>query len=194
MIPDIFKSKTIEEIKKNIENLPTNEIIQQALQSNVSYILKDILKKPNQFVAAGIQAGNTEPIKIGIKKGATNININNCEALIIAVEKNDFELFKALLKNQDIDSRNGGKRDQAYGDFDNGALRLSARDGKYEFVKLLLKDKRTDATTGKNYPLRNAFNNKHWDVVELLLTSEKVFYYDITYIKKILNKLIEYIK
>lgn len=180
----------------------TSELLKipyEKLKNNLSEKLLLILGlskrgDPNKMFSAGLEIYSIDLLKKAIKAGATNVNIGNCEALILAVERNDLELFKMLLKNPKIDPSNGGKREQTYSNFDNGALRIACSKGFYEIVKLLLNDKRVNPVTGKNYPLRNAYKNKHWNVVQLLIENDTVFNYDEKLIKKILKELLELIK
>lgn len=145
---------------------------------------------PNQRMSIGIQKEDAAIIKDAIKSGATNTTISNHEAFLIATTNNDVELIKLLLKDNKNDPSEGGARNMRYGDYDNGAIRIASRDGFTEIVKLLLKDKRVNPSTGKNYPIRNAFKNRHWEIVALLLNDDRVFYsLDSKTLKKYFNEL-----
>ena len=57
---------------------------------------------------------------------------------------------------------------------DNKALKYSCENGYLEFVKLLLKDKRTNPSNSNNYAIRYARHSGHLEIVKLLLQDIRV--------------------
>ena len=154
------------------------ESIEDILKPKLPKEIKQALEKfkPNKLVSMGINGRNPYLIKTGIKGGASNTDIVNHEAFIIAVQNNDVELLKLLLKDEKNNPGRGGDYEiqSKYKKYDNRPIRLACQNGLTEMVKLLLRDSRVDPSTDKQFPLRHAIKNNHWDIVEMLINDKRV--------------------
>ena len=60
------------------------------------------------------------------------------------------------------------------GGYENSAIKMAAREGRLEVVRLLLSDKRVDPSTRTNFAIKMAAENGHLEVVKLLLQDPRV--------------------
>ena len=89
--------------------------------------------------------------------------------LILAAGAGQTKLVSVLLAHPDV---------VPYANL-NAALRVSARNGHADIVKLLLdSDPRVDPSCGNQYPIRHALHNNHLPVVDLLLADPRVIHPD----------------
>ena len=127
---------------------------------------------PDQLFAAAVKNQDNEQIKAALKKGAKNLSFLNSNAMMIAIEKNDVDLVKQLLKHG-IDPTKGGRVEMMFPSFDNAPIKRSSQEGKIEILRLLLKTK-ADPASDSNRALKEAIKYKKIDVIEELLKDERV--------------------
>ncbi len=53
-------------------------------------------------------------------------------------------------------------------DYENDSIRYAAENGFFTIVKLLMEDKRVNPSASYNWSIKQAFENKHYDVVKYL--------------------------
>jgi hypothetical protein len=134
--------------------------------------------KPNQIYSAGVKYENADLMKKGIYAGATNLEIGGSQPFITAAERGDLELMELLLQNSPNDPAGETKDEKRYntGDKDtsNAAIRIAARNGYINIVRLLMKDPRVDPSAANNFALNWSYYGGHKDVAMLLLTDKRV--------------------
>ena len=138
--------------------------------------------KPNQIYSVGVNNGDPDLMKDGIKKGATNLGIGGTEVFEIPLKTDDGELLKMLLANSDADpgelfvtrTRNWDTRKTYERDESNRALRNAARDGKINTFKVLFEDPRSNPAATNNFALKHAIKGGYWEIVDILLTDKRV--------------------
>jgi hypothetical protein len=135
--------------------------------------------KPNQLYSAGVKHEWAALMKMGLAAGATNLEIGGTDPFIIAASYGDAELMKMLLDKCPNDPSGGTKDDKRYNrdsdkDMTNAPLRIAARKGHIDVVKLLMKDPRVDPSAGNNFALNWSFYEGHKDMAILLLTDKRV--------------------
>lgn len=135
--------------------------------------------KPNQIYGAGVKFENAGLMKKGILAGATNLNIGGTIPFVTAAEQDDYELMKLLLEKCPNDPAGGTKDDKRYNrdsdkDMTNAPLRIAARNGNIEMVKILMKDPRVDPSAGNNFALNWSFYGGHKELAKFLLTDKRV--------------------
>lgn len=135
--------------------------------------------KPNQIYSAGVKYENVDLMKKGIYAGATNLEIGGSQPFITAAERGDLELMELLLQNSPNDPAGGTKDDARYNrdsdkDMTNAPIRIAARNGYINIVRLLMKDPRVDPSAANNFALNWSYYGGHKDVAMLLLTDKRV--------------------
>lgn len=138
--------------------------------------------KPNQIYSVGVNMGDPDMMKEGIKKGATNLGIGGTDVFEIPLKTDDGELLQLLLDKSEADpgelfvtrTHNWERRKTYERDESNKALRNAARDGKINTFKVLFNDPRSNPAATNNFALKHAIRGGYWDIVDLLLTDERV--------------------
>jgi len=142
--------------------------------------------KPNQIYSIGVNYSDAEMMKEGIKRGATNLGIGGSQVFEIPLKNDDGELLQSLLDKSPHSPEeifgappsvaryqkpwmSGNERDES-----NRALRSAARDGKINTFKVLFNDRRSDPSATNNFALKWAIKGGYWDIVDILLTDERV--------------------
>jgi hypothetical protein len=134
--------------------------------------------KPNQIYGAGVKHEIADLMKKGILAGATNLEIGGSQPFITAAEWGDLELMKLLLEKSPNDPAGMTKDEKRYNtgskDFSNAPIRIAAKKGYIDIVKLLMKDPRVDPSAGNNFALNWSFHEGHKEMAILLLTDKRV--------------------
>lgn len=139
--------------------------------------------KPNQIYSLGVNYENAEFMKEGIKRGATNLDIGGTDVFEIPLKTDDGELLQLLLNNSSTDPGElftvttgdyYGRSDRTERDESNKALRMAARYGKINTFKVLFNDSRSDPSATNNFALKWAIKEGHDEIVDILLSDERV--------------------
>lgn len=177
-----------------------SKILEIPLESLDPYIQSAALKlklgmkvkaSPNQLFAYYLDKYDDNGVLKAIKKGATNTNILNDEAIVLAVYKNNIALLRLLLKNKKNDPSTGGKAGLRYGSQVEWPIKHAARHGYSNIVKLLLTDTRVDGATNNNLPLRYAYKHEHWKTMLELIKDDNVLRSGGKIILKIMSELLK---
>lgn len=135
---------------------------------------------PNQLYSAGINMEDPEILKKAIKLGATNLHIGGTTPFVIAAERGDYDLMKDLLNKSPNSPGESSREAKRYKDkfneqdISNAPIKIAAKRGFFNIVRLLMNDPRVDPSAANNFALRWSFHEGHEEVARLLLKDPRV--------------------
>jgi ankyrin repeat protein len=132
----------------------------------VSYVNKNQDCRLDTAFISACANGNTKIFQSLINNPKVRPDVN---AMIAALEKNQFLIFLLQLKDGRIDPS----------DRDNECLIIASKKGHLKIVELLLKYPKVDPTAQNHKAIRNASRKGYVDVIELLMKDPRVNYKNI---------------
>lgn len=116
-----------------------------------------------KLLDAAIRSNNKKEVKKILKSKFIDISYRCNEPLLIACENGFLDIVKLLIKHESIKLRDP-----------NFPMLAAVANNQYKIVRFLLTDKRISACGNEFLSLKNAFNNKLYDITLLLITDPTV--------------------
>jgi ankyrin repeat protein len=157
---------------------PSTEYNQPFLLTNDVRIMKLLIQDKrfnpsdgNRAILQSAISGLTEQIRLLLQDGRVDPSVENNQAIIDASKHGNLEVVKLLLQDRRVNPSaqdNKALRDTV------GFYAWYSSEIRLEIVKLLLQDKRVDPSCRNNEAIKIAASKNRWDIVELLLSDERV--------------------
>lgn len=123
----------------------------------------------NYFIRTASRLGKYNIVKFLSQQPEVDITAYNNSVLRGSITSKNIKLINFILDNENVDPS----------DFDNEAICLATKLNLSSILERLLNDDRVDPNVSNSLPIQLALINKEYDILSLLIKSDKVFLFDV---------------